>query len=122
AGNFFGARGGVGVNGFAMGARLGEVHAVIAEKFRQLHSVFSRVAAGWRLGQAGDVVGQAARQTEAKRHEEQAVLEYLRTQRPAIETVLKLLLESSGHRDAFGLLPALRNLAEAIASGHGDAA
>src|SRR5262249_7237403 len=115
--NFFEMSGGVVVNGFAMGARLGTMHAVVVEKLHQARSVFGRIGAGWRLGEAEELAALAAGHIEAKRHEEKEVLDYLHKIMPAIDRTLKQLVETHGRMDVFSLLRGVRNLEAAIGSG-----
>lgn len=115
--NFFEMSGGVVVNGFAMGARLGAMHAVIAEKLRQLRSVFLRIAAGWLLGEADEIATLAAGHIDARRHGEGEFLEYLRRILPAVDRILGQLVETHGRRDVFSVLPGVRNLEATLGSG-----
>jgi hypothetical protein len=115
--NFFEVSGGVVVNGFAMGARLGVIDAVIAEKLRQLRSVFGRIGAGWQIGEAEEIAAQAGGHIDARQHGEGEFLEYLRRILPTIDRILRQLVESDGRRDVFALLPGVRNLEAALGSG-----
>jgi len=120
--NFFEMSGGVVVNGFGMGARLGALDTVIAEKLRQLRSIFGRIGAGWQISEAAQIAAEAGGHIDARRHGEGEFLEFLRRLLPTIDRILRELVENQGRSDVFALLPGVRNLEATLGSGDAGAA
>jgi hypothetical protein len=120
--NIFEVSGGVVVNGFAMGARLGDIESVIAEKLRRARSVFARLHAVLSLDLAREFAELAHGHIDARRHEEREFLGYLTRAAPAIDGMLAQSVRRHDGGDVFAVLPAARNLLVGIGSGDVGAA
>ena len=119
--NMFELSGEVVVNGFAMGARLGDMKSVIAEKLRQAKSVFTRLFAFLSLGAARELDDLTTGHIEAERHEEREFLGYLGRAAPAFEAMLRRAVAAGERGDPFAIIPATGNLLAAIGTGDAGA-
>jgi hypothetical protein len=115
--NFLELSGGVVVNGFAMGARLGSLDAVIRDKLHRMRSVFGRVAAGWHVSAAREISERCHRHIDEDRYDSGDFLRFLREHIRGIERVFAELLREHGGGDAFGIGTAVRGLISAIEQG-----
>src|SRR5262249_11106251 len=119
--NFLELSGGVVVNGFAMGARLGSLEAVIRDKLQRIRSVFARIAAGWQVSAAREIVERSHRHIGEDRYDTGDFLRFLREHIHGVERAFVELLREHGGGDAFGIRTALGGLVSAIEQGNAAA-
>ena len=119
--NFFETEKGVVVNGFATGARLASMAAVIRERLTLHQSTFARLAALYDARgakESADAAAKLARQTDTP---EAGYAAFVKDQLKAMQTVLGELIKARQPKDPFRLVSALEGFARAVAGGQADA-
>jgi len=119
--DFFETEQGVVVNGFATGARLGSMAAVIHERLLLHQSAFARIAALYDSGSAREAAASAGKLAAERETPEHAYVTFVRAQFSEMQTVLGDLVTSRQPRDPFHIFPALEGFERAVAAGHADA-
>lgn len=114
--NFYELAGSTVVNGFAIGARPSPMNRVIHNNLELHRSVFTRMAAGFRIAGAEEEGKAAQKLLEQKSVSEKTYLEFLRSHFQSINRSVSNLIKSQRAGDPFGAAKAVKTLGAAIQS------
>jgi hypothetical protein len=115
--NFTEYQNNIPVNGFTIGPRLAEMPYVARASIELHRSVFTRLAAIYKMEVAKDEAAQAERLLREKVISESAYMDFLKAHLKAIEAAVNNVIKIQHGNDPFGDQAANSQIAKAVASG-----